>query len=261
VKNSQVLDFFNDQFRDSLKGSIFADTTKGFCNGHGESKEELKMLVSGSTKDFYPIKGIFKDPYQSVNYVECHDNHTLWDKLSLSNGDETELQRTAMHRLATAMVMLSQGIPFLHGGQEFFRTKNGAENSYNLADEINRFDWKRKALHLDYVDYVKGLISFRKKNDVFRLMSGDEVKKKMHILDTPSHCLAYLLKSKNGMFVVIHNGGNEVKEIILPESGLWDVFVEGDQAGIVPFRTFEGTKIIIQAISTTVVFHKKSFYQ
>lgn len=248
--------FFNDQFRDKLKGSIFQVAEKGFCNGNGEIKDHLKMLVSGSTKGFYPIEGMFKNPNQSVNYVECHDNHTLWDRLTLANGSDSETERMAMHRLATAMTILSQGIPFIHAGQEFFRTKKGIENSYNSSDEINKFDWKRKALHMDYVDYLKGLILLRKKHCVFRLLSGDEIKKRMHILDTPSHSLAYLLRSKIGMFVVIHNGSKDSKEVILPAKGLWDILVEGNQAGIYRLRTIDGAKIAIQALSTSVVFHR-----
>lgn len=259
ISNSEQLPgigFFNDQFRDKIKGNIFRILEKGFCNGNGELKNDLKMLVSGSTKGFYPIEGMFKNPNQSVNYVECHDNHTLWDRLTLANGNESEQERAAMHRLATAMTILSQGIPFIHAGQEFFRTKKAVENSYNSPDEINKFDWKRKEKHLDYVDYLKGLISLRKKHCIFRLMSGDEIKKKMHILDTPSRILAYLLKSKFGMFVVIHNGGKDSKEVILPVNGLWDVLVEGEQAGISSLRTIEGAKIAIQALGTTVVFHE-----
>lgn len=259
IENSEQLSgigFFNDQFRDKLKGSIFQVTAQGFCNGNGELKDDLKMLVSGSTKGFCPIEGLFKNPNQSVNYVECHDNHTLWDRLTLANGNDSEQERAAMHRLATAMTILSQGIPFIHAGQEFFRTKKGVENSYNSPDEINKFDWKRKALQVDYVDYLKGLILLRKSDRIFRLASDDEIKKKMHILDTPSHSLAYLLKSKIGMFVVIHNGSKHNKDVILPANGKWDVLVEGDQAGICRIRTIEGAKIAIQAISTSVVFHE-----
>ncbi|WNF36102.1 type I pullulanase [Bacillaceae bacterium IKA-2] len=263
ISNSEQLpgiSFFNDQFRNKLKGNIFQMLEQGFCNGNGDLKDDLKMLVSGSTKGFYPIEGMFKNPNQSVNYVECHDNHTLWDRLILANGNESEQERAAMHRLATSMTILSQGIPFIHAGQEFFRTKNGVENSYNSPDEINKFDWKRKALHLNYVEYLKGLISLRKKHCVFRLMSSDEIKKKMHILDTPSSILAYLLKSEFGMFVVIHNGGKDNKEVILPANGFWDVLVEGEEAGITSLRTIEGAKTAIHALSTTVVFHQTHPY-
>lgn len=248
---------FNDQFRDKLKGSIFNQDIKGFCNGNGAFKEEFKMLVSGSTKGFYRIEGIFSDPYKSVNYVECHDNHTLWDKLAIANVHQSETVRASMHRLATAMTILSQGIPFLHAGQEFYRTKNGVENSYCSSDAINKLDWKRKALHMDYVDYVKGLIALRKQHDVFRFLTRDEVKKHMHILDTPAHTLAYMLKNQSGMFVVVHNSAQEIKEVILPSSGYWEVLVENEQSSVTPLRQFEGAKISLEPISTSVLFHPK----
>ncbi len=254
----QGICFFNDQFRDKLKGSIFDHDKKGFCNGNGDFKEEVKMLVSGSTKGFCPIEGLFNDPYQSVNYVECHDNHTLWDKLALSNQHQCDEVRAKIHRLATAITILSQGIPFLHAGQEFFRTKQGEENSYCSPDAINKLDWKRKALHMDNVDYVKGLIALRKRNDVFRFRMNEAVKKNMFILDTPSHCVAYLLKSSSGMFVVAHNGAEVDKEIILPLNGIWEVFVEADLAAVTPIKCIEATKTIIKGLSTTVLFRQKS---
>ncbi len=65
--------------------------------------------------------------HMSVNYVESHDNHTLWDKLLVCLSDENSETRRKYHLLATSMVILAQGIPFLHSGQEFFRTKKGME--------------------------------------------------------------------------------------------------------------------------------------
>ncbi len=248
---------FNDRFRDSLKGSIFDPGTKGFCSGVGELKEELKMLVSGSIKDYCSVPGIFSAPYKSVNYVECHDNHTLWDKLSLSNQDDDEEIRKLMHRLATAITILSQGIPFLHAGQEFFRTKQNVENSYCSPDEINRIDWKRKALHMSNIEYVKGLIALRRKNKPFRFMSSEDVKKHLHVLDTPPEVLAYMLRAENGIFTVVHSGLRQSKEIRLPSSGYWEVLVEGDHASPISFRDFVGSKITIDALTTTVLYHPK----
>lgn len=251
--------FFNDQFRDNLKGNTFDHKVKGFCNGDGDLKEKLKMLISGSTKGFYLEEGLFLSPDQSINYVECHDNHTLWDKLTISNTDSTEEQRAAMHRLATSITLLSQGIPFIHAGQEFYRTKHGVENSYCSLDNVNKLDWQRKALHSDYVDYVKGLIAIRKKHREFRFSTVEEMKKNMHILDTPSSSVAYILKNRSGMFVVAHNSSKDEKELILPSSGMWEVYVEGNKAQVSAIRTLEGGKISLQAISTTVLFHPKQY--
>jgi pullulanase len=260
IRNSDQLaeiSHFNDQFRDKVKGNIFNQDLKGFSNGNADLKADCKMLVSGSVKDFYLVPGIFSDPYKSVNYVECHDNHTLWDKLAIANAYQSDEIRVAMHRLATAMTILSQGIPFLHAGQEFFRTKNGHENSYCSPDEINKLDWERKVLHIDNVEYVKGLIALRKKYDVFRLLTREEVKKKMHILDTPDHCLAYILKSQDGMFVVAYNGAQEAQPLILPANSDWIVLVENAQASLSALRQFSGGKIELQPISATVLFRSK----
>lgn len=253
----QGISHFNDLFRDKLKGNIFDITSQGFCNGNSEEKDYCKLLVSGSIKDFYPIGGVFQDPYQSVNYVECHDNHTLWDKLLYANPTESETEKALMHRLATTMTLLSQGIPFIHAGQEFFRTKNGVENSYCSLDDVNKLDWKRKALHMDNVDYLKSVIQIRKKFEVFRFLTSDLVRKNIHILDTPTDIVAYMMKGIEGTFVIAHNGGKVDKEIVLPSKGSWKVYVESDQASTNPLKIIEGSKAVIKKISTSVLLLTK----
>ena len=74
------------------------------------------------------------------------------------------------------MVILSQGIPFLHAGQEFYRTKKGNENSYNANDEINQLDWDQKEKEIETVNYIKGLIAIRKEHGAFRLQNADLIK-------------------------------------------------------------------------------------
>ena len=101
------------------------------------------QVIAGSVGLENSEEGLFSEPDQSVNYVESHDNHTLWDKLIVCLPDEEENDEK-YHRLATTMVILSQGIPFLHSGQEFFRTKKGVGNSYQSSNNINQLDWDRK---------------------------------------------------------------------------------------------------------------------
>lgn len=91
----------------------------------------------------------------------------MWDKLLSCLPDADELLRIKYHRLATALVLVSQGIPFLHSGQEFFRTKHGDGNSYKSPDSINQLDWNRKQTYSDNVKYIKGLIEVRKNFLVF----------------------------------------------------------------------------------------------
>src|SRR5699024_12586275 len=86
------------------------------------------------------------------------------------------------HQLATALVLLSFGTPFLHAGQEFFRTKFGHRNTYNLSDMLNRMDWNRRAKYQDNIEFVKSLIAFRKTEPVFRLKDRETVEKEVSLL-------------------------------------------------------------------------------
>ena len=100
------------------------------------------------------------DNDQSVNYTECHDNYTVYDK-TLKIVEE-EVHRRKICKLALALTVLSRGIPFIHSGQEFLRTKKGIDNSYNSGDQINMMDWQRKNGHEDICDYLKDLLRLRK---------------------------------------------------------------------------------------------------
>ncbi|MDG0963243.1 type I pullulanase, partial [Bacillus paranthracis] len=139
---------------------------RGFAFGGYVDCNHLQYIASGSLLSMKET-GLFLEPVQSINYVECHDNMTMWDKLMRSNEESEEILKKR-HVLATAMVILSQGIPFLHAGQEFYRTKQGNENSYNANDEINQLDWDRKEKEIETVNYIKGLIAIRKEHGAFR---------------------------------------------------------------------------------------------
>lgn len=110
---------FNDWFRDSIKGSTFNIYDKGYALGNDRYLEAAKQVMAGSIGIGKRKQGLFLQPGQSVNYIESHDNHTLWDKLKISDPDQNEAILKKQHRLATSMVLLAQGIPFLHSGQEF----------------------------------------------------------------------------------------------------------------------------------------------
>ena len=73
--------------------------------------------------------------------------------------------------------MLSQGIPFIQGGAELLRTKNGDHNSYKSPDNINAFYWSDKVKYLKVFNYVKNLIEIRKKFNEFRFSKREDVNK------------------------------------------------------------------------------------
>lgn len=166
--------FFNDSFRDIIKGGTFSKE-KGFSLGGTVNKSEIYYLFTGSSLDNYK----FKSPTQTINYLECHDNHTFYDRAKLLVKNLTDKQVIDYAKLGLAFTILSQGIPFIHSGQEFLRTKNGVENSYKSPDSINEVNWDLKEEHLEIVETLKTLINIRKTFKVFRLDSNAKIKKQI----------------------------------------------------------------------------------
>ena len=132
------LSFFNDDLRDGIRGSVFIREDKGFATGNPTNEEFILQNIKGG-------EGLktYQSANQLIQYVEAHDNLTLWDKIKATNPDEDDTTSLNRHKLATTMTMLSQGTPFIHAGQEFARTKGGDENSYKSPDSVNQFDWNR----------------------------------------------------------------------------------------------------------------------
>ena len=140
------ISLFNDTIRDGIKGSVFDAKAKGFVNGKPYAETDIKKGIVGGIDYSSDINTWGKvDPLQSVNYAEAHDNNTLWDKLLLTNPKDNTSIRLKMHKMADAIILTSQGIPFFQAGQEFLRTKGGNNNSYKSGDTVNKLDWTRKS--------------------------------------------------------------------------------------------------------------------
>ena len=152
VHQLEEIAVFSDEFRDGLKGSVFIPTQKGFVSGDTARIEDIK----------FGLRGGWGNPTQMIAYADCHDNHTLWDKLQLANPECSPEELMSMHKLALTLVLTSQGIPFLHAGTEFLRSKKGVENSFESPDSINAIDWNLKFQYQDVYAYTKKLIELRK---------------------------------------------------------------------------------------------------
>jgi pullulanase len=168
---------FNDWYRDTLKGGSMEDQekVKGVALGDLKKLGDVPALMLGSQQK----EGVtfFDAPWQSINYVECHDNQTVYDKMVSCEVPVEEL--VMRQKLLLAMVIFSKGIPFIHAGQEFCRTKKGHHNSYILSDEINQIDWDRKNTYEHVVDFMRQAIQVRKAYDGFRNMTFDAGKGKV----------------------------------------------------------------------------------
>jgi pullulanase len=134
------------------------------------------------------------EPDQCINYVSCHDNYTLWDKLKMSVSHPTEDQLRNMVKLAGALILTSQGVPFLHAGIEFCRTKNGDGNSYKSPDSVNQLDWNRKEQYSDVFHYFQKLIRLRKNHPAFRITTAEKIQQHLNFctqyqLGVVSYCI------------------------------------------------------------------------
>jgi len=78
--------------------------------------------------------------------------------------------------LGGALVLTSQGIPFLHAGVEMARTKLGDHNSYKSDDRINQIEWSRKNTYFDVFQYYQSIIQLRKAHPAFRMTSADQIR-------------------------------------------------------------------------------------
>lgn len=258
---------FNDDIRDAVKGNVFEKAHAGFINGGVHMEESIKFSVIGGIWHpqinyaylAYAKFDFASHPEQSINYVSAHDNLTLWDKISAVCPYATEEEKIQMHKLANAIVLLAQGVPFLHAGVEFARTKYGDENSYKSSDEINRLDWNRKRDYKMIYEYYQGLIELRKQHPAFRMYDAQMVREKLSFLHMPcSHMIGYTIGPyANGdawrEIVVIFNSNKESKYIQLRRS-TWEVVVNAKEAGCGSLETIKGDWIKVEGRSTLVLY-------
>ena len=176
---------FSDDLRDAVKGHYTDASDRGFATGKPGLEETVKIGIVAATAhpqvDF--SKGnnskfaYAESPEMIVNYVSCHDDLTLTDKLKRSMAGEPEANQLAAAKLAQTIVMTSQGTPFIFAGEEVWRDKKGVHNSYKSPDSINAIDWSNKARYNDQFEYYKGLIALRKAHPAFRMTSAQDIAK------------------------------------------------------------------------------------
>lgn len=185
---------FSDDVRDGFKGSVFDEHDQGWVQGNSKGLAGVKMNFEGSKE--YP---------NFISYVSCHDNHTLWDKLSISlpSGPDSLLRRR--HRLALGGVLFTHGIPFLHAGTEFYRTKWGVENSYESPDSINALRWNMLREYPEGSEWVRRCISFRKELGIGALSNSESRERLQWLTGTSNSVVAFRYQGKRNAVVFLNN--------------------------------------------------------
>ena len=222
---------FCDDMRDGLKGSPFNRYSHGFISGLTLREEKIKFSIAGAIHHpqiFYDYVDSSRQPWanspsQCVNYVSCHDNYTLFDKLQYSCPEATMEEIERMTRLALGILLTSQGIPFLHAGVEMHRTKGGHHDSYRSPDEVNLLDWSRKAEYANLFQFTKNCIELRRQHPAFRMSDSQMVREKLSFFQKyiPG-VIAYELKNHaNGdswsSILLLFNGNNYSVEYDIPD--------------------------------------------
>ena len=165
--------------------------------------------------------GYALDPADTINYVSKHDNQTLWDNSQYRLPFDVSTQdRVKMHLQSLSFVLYSQGIPFLHMGSEFMRSKSFLRDSYDYGDWFNRVDFSKQSNHYnvglppsdkdqenwplikevlkghqgrDHVDakdiefsakVFEEMIALRMSSPLFRLTTADDIVEKVSFLNT-----------------------------------------------------------------------------
>jgi pullulanase len=170
--------FFNDSYRDIIKGpsSPFNLHEKGFICGNVDYKYGVDFAFHACVLDL-SYKSFLMSANQSINYLECHDNNTLYDKLLVSNKEEEEKTLLDRVTLANSILLLSFGIPFIHMGQEIGLSKEGEDNTYNMGDKYNKMSYDLLDERFAMSCYLKDALKARKKLDIFALINPKQIEK------------------------------------------------------------------------------------
>lgn len=256
---------FSDDLRDGLKGHVFTPDARGFISGQKELEESVKFGIVGATQhpqlDYskvnYSKAPWANQPAQCINYVSCHDNNTLYDRLDISYPEATEAEKEKMGRLALGIVLTSQGVPFLHAGSEFLRTKKGVENSFESPDSINAIDWSRKNQYSSTVKFVQDLIKMRKAHPAFKMTTQKEIATNLKFLQTKDNLISYQINGasvgdqwKN--IVVVLNGNKSDQKVQIPK-GNWKYVVKNGTVDETNSEKISGGQIKVDGFEILVL--------
>ena len=241
---------FSDDIRNALIGSPF-DHERGFASGNAASaKDVMRGLIACPEWSGEPI--------QHVSYITCHDNYCLRDRIDVSAKGESEATKLRMNKLAQTAVLVSQGMTFIYGGEELYRTKKGIDNSYQSPDSINIIPWENMFQYADLCDYYRAMIALRHEHKGFRLGSADLVKEHVEFLDTDNESLIIYRINNLEEFdsakslTVLLNGSAKQAKAEVPE-GTYTVLAHDAQVDISGLGQIQGTHVVVEPYSATIL--------
>lgn len=261
---------FSDDLRDAVKGHYTDASDRGFATGKPGLEETVKIGIVAATAHpqvDYSKGNNSRFPYAEspemiVNYVSCHDDLCLTDKLKKSMAGESEENMLNAAKLAQTIVFTSQGTPFMFAGEEVFRDKKGVHNSYKSPDSINAIDWSNKARYRDLFDYYRNLVKLRKEHPAFRMTSAEDIARHLVFDKTDSsrepNLISYSLKGNaNGdewkEIKVVFNGASSSR-VVNVKKGKWVIVAkDGKFTGQDAEDRFNGGRIGLAPYSALIL--------
>ena len=223
MQHTESVGSFSDDMRNELKSGFGSEGEPRFITGGARDVQRIYDNVTANPHNFTAT-----NPGDVVPYVAAHDNLTLHDVIAQSIQKDPKDHQQEIHeriRLGNLMVLTAQGTAFLHGGQEFGRTKqfkhedykepvgdddipykstfmtdedgNPFEypyfihDSYDSTDAINLFDWEKATnqeaypLNVETRDFTRGMIELRRSTDAFRHATMEDINRYVTKIDAP----------------------------------------------------------------------------
>ncbi|MBO6523958.1 MAG: hypothetical protein JJ971_09040 [Balneolaceae bacterium] len=278
---------FSDEIRDELKSGHGIEGEPRFLTGGARSVETIFNSIIAKPENMTE-----DDPGDVLQYVAVHDGLTLHDMIALSIKKDPKNHQLEIHkriRLANTMVLTSQGVAFLHAGQEYGRTKQwfssipperefikgeGFEypylirNSYDASEAVNKFNWDKvtnEGIHKRTMEYTRGLIALRKSTDAFRLGTEELIQQNVSLVESPEIgeedlAIIYKTESTTGetYFVIINADSSERSFSMAYDLTNAVVLVDSDEAGISKVTELSGIriesgKVIVDPLTAVVI--------
>lgn len=261
---------FSDDIRDAVKGHYSRADERGFATGKPGNEETVKIGIVASTAhpqvDYtkgnnskFPYAGA---PTEIINYVSCHDDLTLTDKLAASMPGSTEAERQRAARLAQTIVFTSQGTPFMFAGEEMFRDKKGVHNSYKSPDSINAIDWTLKTRNKAQYDYYRNLIRLRREHPAFRMTTAEDIAKNIVFdkVKTPNVVSYSIRNNANGdewkEIKLVFNGSNSPYVAKIPR-GEWTIIARDSEINPDGMGSSRGGTVVVTPTSALIFARNK----
>lgn len=246
--------FFNDRFRDVAKGKSNSSElcVKGYLLGDTNYRDGFKHVRLGSCVPlaFAPLFSSFT---QSVNYVQCHDDACLYDKIRIAIPEANEDEVRKRIKRINLSLLFALGIPFFSEGQEVGKSKSFVFNTYNAGDKINGFDYALAEKRKDRISFLQDGIKRKKK---FISLSGkeyDELNHHVTFEDLPSGALKINYSRKDFDFYLIFNPTKETIRYDFPE----DVRIVFNDTGDVSSSRFRVHLAILSGCSVNRFYKPK----